>query len=258
MRKTAPLLILTALTASACKKESPPPSAPPAATTPAATTPAATTPADPATTAPAAVKEPSAAAANAPAPAAPAGEEVRPPTPDDLATYVADLKGKGPLKATIETSQGKITCELHEKLVPMTVANFVGLARGLKPFRTPTSGAVEKRPFYDGLVFHRVIPEFMIQGGDPLGVGRGDPGYRFPTELHPTLKHDKPGVLAMANAGPNTNGSQFYITEVPTPHLDGGPTGYNIFGQCKEVDVVKKIARQPSGSTTIKKVTITR
>jgi peptidyl-prolyl cis-trans isomerase A (cyclophilin A) len=161
---------------------------------------------------------------------------------------------------------GKINCELFEKEAPMTVANFVGLARGRKAFVNPKTGAPDKKPFFDGLTFHRVIPGFMIQGGDPLGVGSGEPGYRFGAEPTPTFKHDRPGTLSMANAGPGTNGCQFFITEVPTPHLD---PGYNIFGRCKEVDIVRAIARvakdamDPSGSrpktdVVMKKVTIHR
>ncbi len=191
---------------------------------------------------------------------------VRAPTAADLPEYVAGLKGKGALQVQFDTTMGKINCELMEKEAPMTVANFVGLARGLKPFMNKTTGAAEKRPFYDGLTFHRVIPGFMIQGGDPLGIGSGDAGYKFSGEFHPTLKHDRPGILSMANAGPNTNGSQFFITELPTAHLDGG---YNIFGRCKEVDVIRAIARVPKdpidGSNSrprvpvvMKKVTIHR
>jgi peptidyl-prolyl cis-trans isomerase A (cyclophilin A) len=173
---------------------------------------------------------------------APVGEgEVAPPTAADLETYTKDLEGDGPLTATFETSKGTIHCELFADKAPMTVANFIGLARGLKPFMNPKTNQVEKRPFYDGLVFHRVIPNFMIQGGDPLGVGSGGPGYRFADEVNNGLKHDKPGILSMANAGPGTNGSQFFITEVPTPHLDNRHT---ILGECKEVDVVKTIARE--------------
>ena len=206
------------------------------------------------------------AADKAAAPAAAKADEVRAPTKEDLAGYVADLKGKGPLTATFETSLGKINCELFEKKAPMTVANFVGLARGKKPFRDAKTSSPAKRPYYDGLAFHRVIPEFMIQGGDPLGNGSGDPGYEFANETDPSLKHDKPGILAMANRGPNTNGSQFYITEVPVPRLDGG---YTVFGACKEVDVVKKISRvdkdpndpsnsKPKTPVVLKKVTIHR
>jgi peptidyl-prolyl cis-trans isomerase A (cyclophilin A) len=166
------------------------------------------------------------------------GEEVRAPTAADLATYTADLEGTGPLTATFETTQGTIHCELFDKGAPVTVANFVGLARGLHAFKDPVSGKVEKRPFYDGTVFHRVIPGFMVQGGDPTATGEGGPGYEFATEVSKDLKHG-PGTLSMANAGPDTNGSQFFITEVATPRLDGS---YNVFGKCKELDVVKKLA----------------
>ena len=189
-------------------------------------------------------------------PAAAEGK-VEPPKAEDLAGYLADLEGDGTLTATFETSKGAIHCELFEKQTPMTVANFVGLARGLKPWRHPRTRAVEKRPFYDGLVFHRVIPNFMIQGGDPLGVGSGGPGYRFADEIVAKLKHDRPGRLSMANAGPGTNGSQFFITEVKTPHLDGKHT---IFGQCAEIDLVKKIAREGRGAdkVVIERVVISR
>ncbi len=236
----------------ACKKQEPPPPAPDP-------TPPPSEPVKPAEPPPAA--EPK---AEEPPPAAAGGDEVRPPTAADLETYTADIKGKGTLKAIFETSMGRLSCELFPDKAPMTVANFVGLARGLKPFRNPKNNQVEKRPFFDGLVFHRVIPDFMIQGGDPLGVGSGDPGYRFGDEFHPTLRHDKGGILSMANAGPGTNGSQFFITERPTPHLDDR---HSIFGACKEVDLIKKIARvekdpgDPSGSRpktplVLKKVTI--
>ena len=183
-----------------------------------------------------AAKAPQAAAATT------ATEDVRPPTADDLKGYIADLTGDGPLMATFETTAGTIHCTLYEKEAPMTVANFVGLARGLKAFTNPQTNQKERKPFFDGLKFHRVIPNFMIQGGDPLGVGVGGPGYRFGDEFAPSLRHDKPGRLSMANAGPGTNGSQFFITERPTPHLDNRHT---IFGQCDEVDLVQKIARVP-------------
>ncbi len=141
--------------------------------------------------------------------------------------------------AIFHTSKGDITCVLFEKESPKTIDNFVGLANGTKEWTDPKTGKKVKKRFYDGLIFHRVIPNFMIQGGDPEGTGRGGPGYRFEDEFHPDLKFDKPGKLAMANAGPNTNGSQFFITTVPTPWLNNKHT---IFGQVIEgQDVVAKI-----------------
>ena len=176
-----------------------------------------------------------------------APKQVRAPLATDLANYTKGLSGSGKLMVRFNTNQGVINCELFEKQSPLTVANFVGLARGLHAFTDPNTGKIEMRPFYDGLIFHRVIENFMIQGGDPLGRGNGGPGYQFAQEISQDLRHDKPGVLSMANAGPNTNGSQFFITELPKPSLDGG---YNIFGQCNEIDIVKKIARvDKSGST---------
>jgi peptidyl-prolyl cis-trans isomerase A (cyclophilin A) len=143
--------------------------------------------------------------------------------------------------AILETSSGTIVCRLFEKEAPKTVANFAGLAEGTKEFRDAKTGKPAKRPFYDGLTFHRVIPEFMIQGGCPLGSGTGDPGYRFEDEFHATLKHDKPGKLSMANSGPNTNGSQFFVTVAPTPWLDRRHT---IFGEVVEgLDVAVKISQ---------------
>jgi peptidyl-prolyl cis-trans isomerase A (cyclophilin A) len=172
------------------------------------------------------------------------------------------LTGSGPLSAKIETTQGIFTCALYDKQAPVTVANFVGLARGLRPWKDPKTGQWVKKPFYDGLIFHRVIPGFMIQGGDPLGVGTGNPGYRFQDEFSPDLKFDKPGLLAMANAGPGTNGSQFFITEGTPEHLTGRHT---IFGKCDPVSLVTKIAGvergprdKPTTDVVIKKITITR
>ncbi len=198
--------------------------------------------------------------ANATPPAA--QDEVRAPVAADLAEYIKDIQGTGKLVATFETSMGTIHCELFGEKAPMTVANFVGLATGKKPWKNPKTGSVEKgKPFFDGLVFHRVIPEFMIQGGDPLGIGRGGPGYQFGDEFLPDLRM-APGVLAMANAGLGTNGSQFFITEVAPDHLNGKHT---IFGQCKELDLVKQIARAPQDESnkpntpiTMNKVTISK
>jgi len=145
--------------------------------------------------------------------------------------------------AIFETSLGNIVVKLLEKEAPKTVTNFIGLAEGTKEFQNPLTGKKEKRNFYDGLIFHRVIPQFMIQGGCPRGDGRGGPGYSFADEFHPSLKHTKAGKLSMANAGPNTNGSQFFITVAPTPHLDNRHT---IFGEVVEgQDVAHKISNTP-------------
>ncbi|HEY6147120.1 MAG TPA: peptidylprolyl isomerase, partial [Thermoanaerobaculia bacterium] len=137
-------------------------------------------------------------------------------------------QGKGDLYAIFQTSAGNIVVRLFEKDAPETVANFVGLATGSKEWTDPRGGQKTHAKLYDGTVFHRVIPNFMIQGGDPLGTGTGDPGYKFKDEFQSGRKFDKPGLLAMANAGPNTNGSQFFITEVATPHLNSRHT---IFGE---------------------------
>ncbi len=145
--------------------------------------------------------------------------------------------------AIFETSQGSMVCRLFEKEAPTTVANFIGLAEGTKEFHDARTGQKVKRPFYDGLVFHRVIPDFMVQGGCPLGTGTGDPGYRFADEFHPSLRHERPGKLSMANAGPNTNGCQFFITVAPTPWLDNRHT---IFGEVVEgLNVAVNISTVP-------------
>ncbi len=159
--------------------------------------------------------------------------------------------------ATFKTSMGDIVVKLLPEKAPITVANFVGLAEGTKEWTDPRSGQKQTgKPLYDGTIFHRVIPDFMIQGGDPLGTGTGGPGYRFQDEIGPDNKFSKPGLLAMANAGPGTNGSQFFITEVPTPWLDKGHT---IFGEVvKGGDLVPKITRAGNSKVKLEKVTISR
>lgn len=146
--------------------------------------------------------------------------------------------------AIIHTTAGDLTCELFPKQAPKTVENFIGLAMGTKDWTNPDTHKKEHGvPLYNGTIFHRVIPNFMIQGGDPIGTGEGGPGYSFDDEVSPDLNFDVPGRLAMANSGPNTNGSQFFITEAPQPHLDGH---YSLFGQCtpETVELVKQIARK--------------
>ena len=178
---------------------------------------------------------------------------------------MAQTKRKPGLYAIFQTNQGTIVCELYEKEAPVTVKNFVDLAEGTKEWKDPKTGQMKKTRFYDGLVFHRVIPDFMIQGGDPLGTGGGGPGYEFKNESAPNLNYDKAGRLAMANRGPNTNGSQFFITETA---VGLAAKDYTIFGQVLEgLDVVKKIARvaktpgnpeRPAQPVVLQKLTIER
>lgn len=154
---------------------------------------------------------------------------------------------KDPLYATIKTSMGDVVVLLFEEKAPKTVGNFVALATGAKEWTDPKTGERVKRPLYNGTIFHRVIPDFMIQGGDPLGNGTGGPGYRFEDEFHPDLKHSKAWILSMANAGPNTNGSQFFITLKATPWLDGK---HSVFGRViKGKEVVSAIAKVPRNPT---------
>ena len=180
------------------------------------------------------------------------------------ATATALIHPNGPT-VVMDTSMGRIPCQFYEKQAPKAVANFIALAEGTKVWTDPTSRKVQhNKPYYDGTIFHRVIPEFMIQGGDPTGIGMGDPGYQFEDELDPNLNFDQPGKLAMANSGPNTNGSQFFITELAYDELS---QHYTLFGQCDEssVLVVKTIARvqrdnqdKPLTPVVLRKVTIVR
>jgi peptidyl-prolyl cis-trans isomerase A (cyclophilin A) len=150
------------------------------------------------------------------------------------------------LTATLQTNQGRVVVRLFPDHAPKTVRNFVELAEGGKQWTDPNTGQATTAKLYDGTIFHRVIPDFMIQGGDPLGSGRGGPGYEFADEIHPDLRFDRAYLLAMANAGPGTNGSQFFITVVPTPWLNGKHT---IFGEVIEgADVVDAITRLKTGS----------
>jgi peptidyl-prolyl cis-trans isomerase A (cyclophilin A) len=150
---------------------------------------------------------------------------------------------RGPVYATLKTSMGEVVVQLFADQAPKTVANFVELASGAKEWTDPKTRERVKRPLYNGTIFHRVIPGFMIQGGDPLGNGTGGPGYRFEDEFHADLKHSKPGILSMANAGPNTNGSQFFIIHKATPWLDGK---HSVFGEViKGQSVVDAIANVP-------------
>ena len=162
-----------------------------------------------------------------------------------------------------QTTLGDFTVELFDSKAPKTVANFANLADGSKEWKHPKTGESQKKPFYDGLVFHRIIEGFMIQGGDPLGQGFGGPGYQFEDEFHPDLRHDRAGILSMANAGPNSNGSQFFITLGPTPHLD---RKHSVFGRVVDgLDVVEKIGRvqtdrndRPVTPVVMNRVTIER
>jgi peptidyl-prolyl cis-trans isomerase A (cyclophilin A) len=180
-----------------------------------------------------------------------------------LGTAAETPEKKEPLYATLKTSMGDIVVQLFEDKAPKTVANFVGLASGTKEWTDPKTGDKVKRPLYNGTVFHRVIPGFMIQGGDPLGNGTGGPGYRFEDEFNPDLRHSKAGILSMANAGPNTNGSQFFITTQATPFLDGK---HSVFGEVvKGQEVVVAIAGvardgrdRPNKDVVLREVVITR
>ena len=191
-----------------------------------------------------------------------------PPSADDplagkwtLADATKNVKGTGALVAKIDTSMGTLECKLYEDKAPVTVANFVGLATGERTWKDP-SGKWVSKPAYEGTTFHRVIKGFMIQGGDPKGDGSGEPGYVVQDEIWQGGKHDRTGLLCMANRGPNTNGSQFFITEEPKASLDGN---YTIFGECTPDKIVHDIAAVPTGPSdkpktpvTIKSVKVSR
>jgi peptidyl-prolyl cis-trans isomerase A (cyclophilin A) len=165
--------------------------------------------------------------------------------PIDLKTALDGITGTGDLLADIDVNPGgKVTCKLYDDKAPTTVANFVGLARGLQSFKDPMTQTWTKRPAYDGTTFHRIVKGFMIQGGDPAGTGTGDPGYVIPDEIWPGSKHDRAGLLCMANRGKNTNGMQFFITDDLAPHLDGN---YTIFGECTPLATIHGIASTPVG-----------
>jgi peptidyl-prolyl cis-trans isomerase A (cyclophilin A) len=183
-------------------------------------------------------------------PAKPSSAATKPPAPRPASANPT---------AVFDTTAGTLRCTLFEKQTPLTVANFIGLANGTRDWKNPVSGTTKHGvPLYDGTIFHRVIPNFMIQGGDPAGNGTGDPGYQFKDEIVSTLTFDRPGRLAMANSGPGTNGSQFFITEVPTTHLNGHHT---IFGQCDDASVtlvkqIARMARDPSNDKPFRPVKI--
>jgi peptidyl-prolyl cis-trans isomerase A (cyclophilin A) len=175
----------------------------------------------------------------------------KPPATEDLpdaptATAAALTHPNGPA-VVMDTSMGRITCQFFQKQAPKATANFIALAEGAKDWTDPNGKKQHNKPFYDGTIFHRVIPEFMIQGGDPTGTGMGDAGYAFDDETDPNLNFDQSGRLAMANSGPNTNSSQFFITEQAYDSLNGH---YTLFGQCDDagVEVVRAIARVPRDS----------
>lgn len=173
-------------------------------------------------------------------PAAPAATTAKPAAP------AASAAKYGPgVYAHITTNHGTMVARLFEKEVPRTVENFIGLAEGKKQWRNPRSRTMVRRPYYNNLTFHRIIPGFMIQGGDPEGTGMGGPGFEFADEFNPKLRHSKAGILSMANRGPNTNGGQFFITLVPTPHLDNK---HSVFGELVEgLDTLMAIGKVPTG-----------
>jgi peptidyl-prolyl cis-trans isomerase A (cyclophilin A) len=242
-----PCVALALFLALGCQKSTPEPE-PTQPVQPAnepAATPVAT--AAPAASATATSADPAAGAAPSAPPPGPRTTPVAsvPVSPDDplagkfsLEDATKGLTGTGALYAEIQTELGKLECELYEDKAPITVANFIGLARGLRPFKQP-DGKWAKKNGYDGTTFHRVIKGFMIQGGDPLGSGSGEPGYVIPDEIWDGAHHDERGQLCMANRGKNTNGMQFFIMDGVAKHLDGG---YTIFGKCAPEEVITKLS----------------
>jgi peptidyl-prolyl cis-trans isomerase A (cyclophilin A) len=215
------------------------------AATPAPTptpTPEATPPATPETpaTPPAATPAPSAEKPVATAPA-----ETAKPAVTEKPAVSAEKHGPG-VYAHITTNHGAMIARLFDKEAPKTVENFVGLAEGKKQWRNPRTNTMVRRPYYNNLTFHRIIPGFMIQGGDPEGTGMGGPGFEFADEFNPKLRHSKAGILSMANKGPDTNGGQFFITLVPTPHLNDR---HSVFGELVEgTDTLRAIGKVPTGA----------
>lgn len=223
-----------------------------------------------ATASPPAASSPS-ATGSAPASAS-AAETPKPPVEPDsdpfrgkftLEDATQGLAGTGKLVAELDTAAGKLTCTLFDDKAPLTVANFVGLARGLRPFKDPKTEKWIKKPLFDGSVFHRVIGRFMIQGGCPKGDGTGNGSYFFQDEIWEGATHDKAGQLCMANSGPDTNSTQFFITDGAAKHLD--KRGHTIFGECKPTSVVRKIGNaktdnkdHPITPQVLNKVTIRR
>jgi peptidyl-prolyl cis-trans isomerase A (cyclophilin A) len=234
-KRTLGLAFALLSVALACEKKIAEPDSKPAEDTKTEAAPAGT---------PTPVQTAAATASAAPAPTSKPVASVRISPDDPLAgKFTLDdatkgLTGTGALYAEIQTELGKLECELYEDKAPITVANFVGLARGLRPFKQP-DGSWAKKNGYDGTTFHRVIKGFMIQGGDPQGTGAGEPGYVIPDEIWPGARHDERGQLCMANRGKNTNGMQFFIMDGKATHLDGG---YTIFGKCAPEEVIIKLS----------------
>src|SRR5512145_1076712 len=256
------LLLAIGSTASSCRSKPPPPEPEVAAATPANTIPAAA-PINSADTASSAAATPPAASSGSANPAPQGASADADPLGGkfSLEDAVKGLPKAGKLYADLVTDAGTLKCELYEDKAPNAVANFVGLARGNRPFKDPKTGVWGKRPAYDDGMFHRIIKGFMIQGGDPLGTGQGEAGYVFPDEVWPGATHDRRGLLCMANRGKNTNSMQFFVMDGAAKHLDGG---YTIFGSCGPDAIIEKLADTPVrgdravSPPKIKKVTIKR